>query len=147
MFDLPDNVIFIINEYAAMRLSQTELNDVLHIQSDTALKYFEKNIASAWHESCLNALNQNIQNNISLYEQNYISFDEYIYHALKKHEIEYFADCFKHCECCNRHTFSGVVREHRKPESNVFVCEYENKKCTCSCRHYGRRLQNILEHS
>ena len=135
MFDLPDNVIYLINEYSATRFSQSLLSDILHIQSDNALKYFEKNIVSSWYELRTTAI-----------EHNYISFDEFIHITLQKHEIEYFVDCFKHCECCHRHSFSGLVRKDKKPESSVFICEYSNKKCTCSCRHHRRRLQNILEY-
>lgn len=129
---LPHDIIMLIGNFAAYRLTNNDLCEIKHKYADITLKRYNKNFRDKWID----------------YNYTYdfeIDLDDYLYNYTTKTQLEFILDGFIKCECCQRHSYSGKVRNIPKNESNDIICHYTNKQCSCPCRHNGRVILRILE--
>ena len=129
----PDNVQYSIQQYAAELHSQDMLDEIQHSYADKMLKQFHTQIIHKWLNTKLDTYG------------GYENLNEYLFHMSEPSVLTAYIRAFESCHCCKRHSYDGKIRKIPKPESYDDVYGlYHKKKCSCQCRHFRRKLLNVL---
>ena len=122
---LPDNVIYLINCYAGIKMPNHILEDIQYNHVDKKIDSFNK----IYEEFLL----------YCYYVDELFSFSEYLTITIDKDSREEFMYHFSNCNCCLRHSVCGKIRTKKKIcSSKLSICD---KICTCKCRHFRRFIE------
>ena len=129
--NLPDNVKYLINTFAAIKMSPEFLDQIENHyfkQVDKELDQLDLKFRQEYSFS----LHSNFSNYLSL------TFNE--------DEISYFINLTFKCRCCDRHSEGMMPRKYKK--DSYFEYAKPGKKCRCCCRHIRRQMQYTqLQHN
>jgi hypothetical protein len=122
---LPDNVIYLINCYAGIKMPNHILEDIQYNHIDEKLDKFNE----IYEDFLL----------YRYYVDEFFSFSEYLTITIDKDNRQEYLYHFSNCNCCLRHSVCGKIRTKKK------ICykkiTLNNKICTCKCRHFRRFIE------